>query len=168
MPKLIVSLPDGSSVTHELSENQISVGRISDNMIQIEDASVSSHHAEFNISGDQYTLKDLDSTNGTQVNGKPFSEGAIRDGYSIRFGTIETRYASDNPSHAQPLPAKEEIPVEVGASSSKPSDFSNASPFKTKTKKKDPVATALLAFAGFSVLVFLGAVFSVFQLQPPQ
>jgi predicted component of type VI protein secretion system len=159
MPKLIVTLPDGSNVT---------LGRISDNVIQIEDASVSSHHAEIIATGKQYILKDLDSTNGTRVNDQPFTQGTLRDGDHIRFGKIESRYASDNPEDAQPLPEAEEVTAAVGASSHRPDDFSNASPFKTKSKKKDPIATAILAFAGVSVLVFIGAVVCILQLQAPQ
>jgi pSer/pThr/pTyr-binding forkhead associated (FHA) protein len=167
MPKLIVTLPDGTNVTHELTEDIVTLGRVSDNVIQIEDASVSSHHAEIIATGKQYILKDLDSTNGTRVNDQPFTQGTLRDGDHIRFGKIESRYASDNPEDAQPLPEAEEVTAAVGASSHRPDDFSNASPFKTKSKKKDPIATAILAFAGVSVLVFIGAVVCIFQLQPP-
>ena len=57
MPKLLVTLPDGSEVTHELTEDLVTVGRVSDNTIQIEDASVSSHHAELTLRGVDYVLK---------------------------------------------------------------------------------------------------------------
>ena len=40
MPKLQITLPDGSNLDQELTDDLISVGRIVDNMIQIEDASV--------------------------------------------------------------------------------------------------------------------------------
>ena len=46
MAKLSVSLPDGTDMTHELTEDVVTVGRVSDNVIYINDASVSSHHAE--------------------------------------------------------------------------------------------------------------------------
>jgi len=168
MPKLIVTLPDGSNVTHELTEDIVTVGRVSDNVIQIEDASVSSHHAEIIATGKQYILKDLDSTNGTRVNDHSFTQGTLHDGDHVRFGKIEARYTSDNPDDARPLPEHEAVAATVGASSSVPQDFSNASPFKTKSKKKDPIATSILVFAGVSVLAFLGAVVMIFQLQPPQ
>jgi pSer/pThr/pTyr-binding forkhead associated (FHA) protein len=168
MPKLIVSLPDGSSVTHELTEDIVTVGRISDNVIQIEDPSVSSHHAELVPTGDHHILKDLDSTNGTRVNDKGFTQGPLRDGDHIRFGQIEVRYVSENPDDARPLPQAEAVAASVADSSSRPEDFANASPFKGKSKKKDPISTGILIFTGVSVLVFIGAVVSIFQLQPPQ
>jgi predicted component of type VI protein secretion system len=168
MPQLIVTLPDGTNVTHELTEDVVTVGRVADNVIQIEDASVSSHHAEITANGKQYILKDLDSTNGTRVNDQPFTEGVLRDRDHVRFGKIETRYASDNPDDARPLPEAEAVSATVGASSHVPDDFANASPFKTKSKKKDPIAAAILAFAGVAVLAFIGAVVLIFQMQAPQ
>jgi pSer/pThr/pTyr-binding forkhead associated (FHA) protein len=168
MPKLIVTLPDGTNVTHELTEDTVTVGRVSDNVIQIEDASVSSHHAEIIATGKTYILKDLDSTNGTRVNGRSFTEGPLRTGDRVKFGQIETSYTSENPDDAQPLPEQEHVAAEVAESSSRPEDFSNASPFKTKSKKKDPIATGILIFAGVAVLAFLAAVVSIFQLQVPQ
>ena len=69
MPSLIVSIPDEPEVTHELTEEVITLGRISDNALQIDHASVSSHHAELTLRGENYALKDLGSTNGTRVNG---------------------------------------------------------------------------------------------------
>ena len=167
MPKLIVTLPDGSNVTHELSEDTTTVGRTADNVIQIEDASVSSHHAEFLAFGDKHALKDLDSTNGTRVNDKPFSEGPVHAGDQIKFGQIECRYVTDNPDNAQPLPEQAAVAVEVAESSSRPEDFANASPFKSRSKKKDPVSMAILAFTGVAVLAFLGAVLMILQLQAP-
>jgi pSer/pThr/pTyr-binding forkhead associated (FHA) protein len=170
MPKLQVSLPDGTEVSHELGEDTITVGRLEDNLLTIDDASVSSHHAELTLSGTDYVLRDLGSTNGTRINGQPINpeeEHRLQDGDTIRLGHIETIYVSENPAAARPMPAEEE-PVAVAAqSSAKPSNFSNASPFQTKKKKKDPAGAAVMALAGLAILAFVGAVATVFMLQPP-
>ena len=57
MRKLQIILPDGTESTHELTEDVVTLGRLSDNTIRIDDASVSSHHAQFTLSGDEYQLK---------------------------------------------------------------------------------------------------------------
>jgi pSer/pThr/pTyr-binding forkhead associated (FHA) protein len=168
MAKITLILPDGTDVTHELTEDVITIGRISDNLIQINDVSVSSHHAEITFTGNHHVLRDLNSTNGTRVNDHGFTEGPLRDGDRVRFGKVEGRYASENPDDARPLPEQEAVAAAVAESSSRPDDFSNASPFKSKSRKKDPIATGILIFAGVAVLVFIGAVVSIFQLQPPQ
>ncbi len=168
MAKISITLPDGTDISHELTEDVVTVGRVSDNIIQVNDVSVSSHHAEIIFSGNHHILKDLNSTNGTRVNDHSFTEGPLRDGDRIRFGKIDCRYISENPDDARPLPEQESVAAAVAESSTLPEDFSNASPFKSKSRKKDPVATSILVFAGIAVLVFIGAVVSIFQLQPPQ
>lgn len=167
MPKLIVTLPDGSATPHDLTDEVVTIGRVSDNMIQIDDVSVSSHHAEINFTGGHHILKDLESTNGTRVNDHSFTEGALHDGDRIRFGKIHAQYSSENPEDARPLPEQEAVAAEVAESSARPEDFTNASPFKTKSRKKDPIATGILVFAFVAVLAFVGAVVLIFQLQVP-
>src|SRR5210317_1271724 len=53
----------------EFDRDAITVGRSHDNAIQLNDPSVSSHHCQFQRNGDSYTVTDLDSTNGSFVNG---------------------------------------------------------------------------------------------------
>ena len=168
MPKILVSLPDGSTATHELAEASISVGRLADNTLQIEDASVSSHHAELVREGDDYLLRDLDSTNGTFLNGAAHSEGKLKEGDQVRFGNIETLYESENPADAQPMPMEAGVALQPAAQSVRPSNFANASPFQTKKKKKDPAAAAILVFGVVAILAFAAAVAAVMGLQGPK
>ena len=167
MPKLKISLPGGITSAHDLTEDTITLGRVADNAIQIEDASVSSHHAELTRDGDEYLLKDLDSTNGTRLNGEAHSEGRLKDGDQITFGNIETIYESENPADAQPMPEEAAAAVRPPAKSVNPSNFSNASPFQSKKKKKDPAAVAIVAFAIVAMLAFGAAVASVMSLKSP-
>ena len=167
MPKLKIALPNGITSAHDLTEDSHTLGRVGDNAIQIDDASVSSHHAEFIRDGDQYILKDLDSTNGTRLNGEAHSEGRLKDGDQITFGNIETIYESENPADAQPMPEEAEVALQPAAQSVRPSNFSNASPFQTKKKKKEPAAIAIIAFAIVAMLAFGAAVASVMSLKSP-
>lgn len=170
MPKLIVSLPDAPA-THELTEQEITIGRISENTIEIVDASVSSRHATLHLdpSGD-YILTDVGSTNGTSLNGKdlvPDEEHKLQDGDKIVFGKIEASYASENPAEARAMPEAEEVAAVVGEKSTRPADFANASPFEKKKTKKDAVGMALLALAVVSILVFGYAVSLIYSIKSP-
>src|SRR6266478_5674205 len=107
MPKLIVTTDAQGKIGYELTEDLITVGRAPDNMIIIEHPSVSGRHAQMERSGEIYRLKDLESTNGTRVNGIPIKETAVRIDDRIRFGAVETRFQSDV-TGSQPLPAMEE------------------------------------------------------------
>ncbi len=168
MPKLQVALPDGTTASHDLTDETITLGRVADNMIQIDDASVSSHHAELVRDGDDYILRDLDSTNGTRLNGQPHREGKLKEGDQVRFGNIETLYESENPADAQPMPQEAAAALQPAAQSVRPSNFTNASPFQTKKKKKDPAAMAILAFGIVAILAFAAAAAAVMSLQGPK
>src|SRR6476646_933230 len=125
MPKLLIKSESGAKVPHELSEELITVGRGPDNAILIDHPSVSGRHAQLQRVGDIYRLKDLDSTNGTQVNGQKVNETALRFGDRIRFGKIEALFESDVSDQAQPLPEIQEVEARPAESSSRPADFAN-------------------------------------------
>ena len=64
----------------EFSQDLIRLGRKPDNHISFPEKVVSSYHAEIRHSGKGYTLVDLDSTNGTRVNGKRTRQHLLKDG----------------------------------------------------------------------------------------
>jgi pSer/pThr/pTyr-binding forkhead associated (FHA) protein len=166
MPKLSISL-EGSKTTHELTDDRITIGRAPDNLIRIDDASVSGRHAQLLLIDDRYQLKDLGSTNGTRVNSESVTDVFLRVGDRIRFGKVEARYESDATGEAQPLPEAGEIEARPGETSEKPADFANASPFPNRQKQKDTVATAILAAAALAVLAFLISMLGLFQIHSP-
>lgn len=168
MAILVITLPSGGEDIHELSEPKITIGRQPDNDIQIDDASVSSYHAELTRQGEHYHLKDLDSTNGTQIGGEPIQEADLQPGTHIMFGKIDTVYAPKVSGEAQPLPEGEPVAAVPASESSRPSDFANASPFKSKGKEKDSVGQGIMGLAIFSVIVFVGALVTILTLKPPQ
>lgn len=162
MPKLQITLPDGTTPDHELTDDLISIGRVADNLIQIEDASVSSHHAQFVFAetGD-YILEDLGSTNGTRLNGKVVKQGEqhkLQNGDKVRFGSIDTVYGSENAAEArEEMPEAKEHDGKPAAKSVKPTNFQNASPFQKKSAKKDPAAMAVWAITAVAVLALVAA-----------
>jgi len=81
------------ALTHELVGDIIAIGRAPLNDIVIESPEVSARHAALLKVGDSYWLKDLDSTNGTHINGVLFNYGALNDGDTIRFGAAVAIFA---------------------------------------------------------------------------
>ena len=167
MPKLSILL-EGSKTTHELTDDRITIGRAPDNMVQIDDASVSGRHAQLLLIDERYQLKDLGSTNGTRVNSETVTDVFLRVGDRIRFGKVEARYESDATGEAQPLPAAGEIEARPAETSEKPADFANASPFPNRQKKTDTVATAVLAAAALAILAFLVSMLGLLQIHGPK
>lgn len=88
MPTLIIRSATGD-VAHELDGNSVTIGRHPDNSLVIEDLSISTHHADIIISDGTYVLRDLNSTNGTMVNGRPITEKEMRREDIIKFGQVE-------------------------------------------------------------------------------
>lgn len=170
MPKLIVTLQDGTQNTHDLFDDQITVGRAPDNTLQIDDASVSSHHATLTLADGDYVYRDIGSTNGSRLNGKTLTadtDHRLQNGDSLMLGKVDGTYESETPAEARPLPEEVEVAVTPAASSSAPVNFQNASPFQSKKKKKDPAGRAILALSGVAILLFLAAVLQILSLKAP-
>lgn len=170
MPRLQVTLPDGSQVSHELTEDTVTIGRVSDNTIQIEDASVSSHHAELILHGADYVFKDIGSTNGSRLNGQEAPQDAefpLQSGFHLLLGSIPVEYLSETGSEQQPLPMESEPALAAASTSVAPTDFANASPFAKKGKKTDTAGIAVLVFGIVALLAAGGAIALVMQMQSP-
>jgi FOG: FHA domain len=166
MPQLQIFLSEDNQVTHDLTDEKVTVGRLADNTLQIEDASVSSHHAELILEGETYRLRDLGSTNGTFVNGEATTEAVLKHGDEVRFGRVETVYAAKEAGfESQPLPESSATAAEVGLRSARPSGFVSTSPISRSDKEKDPLAAVLYAFGGLAILSAVVAAYFVLSMQ---
>ena len=72
-----------------LTSTPVVIGRLSANDVVLADPNVSRRHAELRRDGSRWILVDLDSTNGTLVNGKLAREHEIKHGDRLSFGTSE-------------------------------------------------------------------------------
>jgi pSer/pThr/pTyr-binding forkhead associated (FHA) protein len=71
------------------------VGRMHTCDVSVQDKSVSREHARFRRVTQGYLLEDLDSTNGTLVNGGRISEPTLlNDGDLLTFGTVDFRFSA--------------------------------------------------------------------------
>jgi pSer/pThr/pTyr-binding forkhead associated (FHA) protein len=168
MATLVITLPSGNEEIHELTEQKITIGRQPDNDIHISDASVSSYHGELTLKGADYHFKDLGSTNGTRIDGKTIEEADLTPGTHFRIGKIDIAYSPPPAGETQPMPENAGVAETPAEESYRPSDFANASPFKSKGNEKDAAGQGIMGFAIFSMIVFLGAVVTILTLKPPQ
>lgn len=102
MAKLVILNQGMTGRTFELSVERTTVGRVEDNTFQIGDASVSSHHAEVILQGPEILIKDLNSTNGSFINGEKISEAILKPGQILRFGQVELKIDDGLPVSAPP------------------------------------------------------------------
>jgi len=95
MPRLILSLDGQTLAEYNMTKERYTVGRLPDNDIRIDNAAVSGHHSLLiNILNDSF-LEDLNSTNGTYVNGKLIKKHALQHGDVITVGHHQLRYVDD-------------------------------------------------------------------------
>ena len=102
MPKLVVLSPEQKGRSCELKLDKTTIGRVDDNTFQIAEASVSSHHCEILMRGSEVVVKDLNSTNGTFINGEKISESVLKPGQTLRLGQIELKLDTGDSSTAPP------------------------------------------------------------------
>src|SRR5690242_21189104 len=98
MAKLVLLSAGMTGRTHELKVDKTTVGRVEDNTFQIAEPSVSSHHCEILLKGSDVVVHDLNSTNGTFINGEKVSESVLKPGQILRLGQIEMRLETDAPA----------------------------------------------------------------------
>ena len=94
MGKLILTLDGQELAQYELEKERYTIGRLADNDIHIDNMAVSGHHALIiNILKDSF-LEDLNSTNGTYVNGKLVKKHALQEADVITIGRHALKYVS--------------------------------------------------------------------------
>ncbi len=88
----LVSLADGKS--HPLDRPQVTIGRLPECDVVVDDAGASRQHAEVRRTDGGFALSDLGSTNGTLVNGAPIQEHLLEDGDRITIGETILEFRS--------------------------------------------------------------------------
>ena len=95
MPKMIVSI-DGVVIKEvALTKDRTTLGRRPYNDIVIDNLAVSGEHAVLLLAGSEVHIEDLNSTNGTYVNGKPVKRQLLQNSDSVEIGKYRIRYLQD-------------------------------------------------------------------------
>src|SRR6195256_1998270 len=102
MAKLVLLSAGMTGRTHDLKTDKTTIGRVEDNTFQIAEPSVSSHHCEVLLRGSDIVVRDLNSTNGTYINGEKVTEKVLKPGEVLRLGQIEMRLETDVPAAGGP------------------------------------------------------------------
>ena len=101
MARLILSLESQVLAEYNMSKERYTIGRLPDNDVRIDNPAVSGHHSLIiNILNDSF-LEDLNSTNGTYVNGKLIKKHALQHGDVITIGHHQLRFSDQQASEAE-------------------------------------------------------------------
>lgn len=102
MARLILSLDGQVLAEYNMNKERYTVGRLPDNDIRIDNPAVSGHHSlVINILNDSF-LEDLNSTNGTYVNGKLIKKHALQHGDVVTVGHHQLRFVDTHSDDSEP------------------------------------------------------------------
>lgn len=169
MPRLVLLTEGFTGRSFELKAERSTVGRLEDNNFQIPAPSISGHHCEILLRGSEVVVKDLDSTNGTFINGEQVTELVLQVGQTVRFGSVEARLEASAPTGASGKKVLDKTAVlpqgvklnDLEAGTQKITTFDKNSPFKKKSNKTTLIfiivgVVIALAIIGTLVFVFFG------------
>jgi pSer/pThr/pTyr-binding forkhead associated (FHA) protein len=101
MARLILSLDNQVLAEYNMTKERYTIGRLPDNDVRIDNPAVSGHHSLIiNILNDSF-LEDLNSTNGTYVNGKLIKKHALQHGDVITIGHHQLRFTDQEVPEAE-------------------------------------------------------------------
>ena len=95
MAKIIVTLDENLIKVVPLSKERMTLGRRPYNDIVVDNLAVSGEHAALQAIGDEFYIEDLNSTNGTFINGKKIKRQILQAGDVIEVGKYAIKYARD-------------------------------------------------------------------------
>jgi predicted component of type VI protein secretion system len=95
MAKLYLTFEGRPLKEFTLSHGAVTIGRLPDNLVQIDNLAVSGHHAKVSWSFERYVLEDLGSTNGTYVNEQRVGKHELVDGDKILIGKHTLEFADE-------------------------------------------------------------------------
>ena len=95
MPKMIVSI-DGVVIKEvQLTKDRTTLGRRPYNDVVIDNLAISGEHAVFQMTGNEVFIEDLNSTNGTYVNGKAAKKQQLVNGDTVEVGKYKIKFVSE-------------------------------------------------------------------------
>ncbi|MBT8067365.1 MAG: FHA domain-containing protein [Gammaproteobacteria bacterium] len=101
MARLFLSLDNQVLAEYNMTKERYTVGRLPDNDVRIDNPAVSGHHSLIiNILNDSF-LEDLNSTNGTYVNGKLIKKHALQHGDVITIGHHQLRFSDQQTNESE-------------------------------------------------------------------
>ena len=109
MPSLFVVRGHDQGARFELDEPVVNVGRDASNRIQLHDTEVSRLHVELRLTDRGYTVTDLNSSNGTFVNGKRVQKYRLASGDQVQLGSTLMLYTGPPGDGAEDLAEKIDI-----------------------------------------------------------
>jgi pSer/pThr/pTyr-binding forkhead associated (FHA) protein len=156
MPKMIVSI-DGVVIKEvQLTKDRTTLGRRPYNDIVIDNLAVSGEHAVLQLTGNDVFLEDLNSTNGTYVNGKAVKKQLLQNNDTVEIGKYKIKFINEAPGATfektmiikpgmvppMPKPAGAPVVAPAGAAQASAGGAATATAARPTTVQADGAANA--------------------------
>ena len=146
---MILSLNGQTLAEYNLSKERYTVGRLPDNDIRIDNPAVSGHHSLIiNILNDAF-LEDLNSTNGTYVNGKLIKKHALSHGDVVTIGHHQLRFVDSDLGDSE-APVEKTLVIAPGSREM-------AQLHSAAERDQDPVSTSVIHAQPARLQILTGA-----------
>jgi len=137
----------------ELDIDTVTIGRVDDNTVTIDNPTVSSHHAHIARSDDGFILKDLGSTNGTRLNAREVQEVQLNPKDVVQVGSIEFVFDDEeDPRGPRHQTVSTTRVTEESGGGVKPESFDSISPFGSAKKESKSIWFGLISLIGLLAL----------------
>jgi len=168
MAKLVLLSAGMTGRAFDLKVDKTTIGRVEDNVFQIPEPSVSSHHCEILLRGNDVVVKDLNSTNGTFINGEKVSdESPLKPGQILRLGQIEMRLETEAQAAAPKKPVDQTLVMTRGVNLSELEQGARGPGFGTKgtgfSKTENNVNTIFIIVGVVVGVVIVGLLLYVYS-----
>jgi pSer/pThr/pTyr-binding forkhead associated (FHA) protein len=165
MARLVILSEGFTGKAFDLTVDKTTIGRVEDNTFPIPEGSVSSHHCEVLLRAGEVVIRDLNSTNGTFINGRQITgEAPIKPGQILRLGQVEIRLedASAQKAPAKKLPDQTMVIPQGVKLGQEPSTKAVAFDKSTFAKKSNTANKIFIAMVIVLAIVVVGLVFMLF------
>jgi pSer/pThr/pTyr-binding forkhead associated (FHA) protein len=135
-----------------LNAAEVVIGREEGCAIRIEGLGLSRRHCAISRAGERYLLRDLNSENGTWVNGVRITEQELRDGDQVGLGVqASLRFRNEAQAAAGPAPVPTPTPAEISPSDGRPAttEGTEEGPGKLRASRW----LLILALVGLAILI---------------
>ena len=158
MAKLILSM-DGLVLKEILlNKERMTIGRKATNDIQIDNLAISGEHAAVvTILNDSF-LEDLNSTNGTLVNGQSVKKHFLKNGDVVELGKYKLKYVSEQVQHAEAADFEKTMVIRQNPLKSAPGEEISAAATPGKPADEAPAAAPAAASPQPAAAPALGAI----------
>src|SRR5438876_12276472 len=113
MPKLLLQYQGAVIKEIPITGSEVTVGRLPDNDIVIDNPAVSSHHCKITLMGDTFFVEDLNSSNGVFLNAKKTMKAGLKNNDVIGIVKHALKFVDDRP--AATIPAAAPAPASADA-----------------------------------------------------